>query len=98
MLINVTGWLTVIRRINGTVDFNKTWNEYKVGFGDVSHEHWIGNDNLNLLTYYYNTTVKFELEAFNGDKFVMKYSTFKVKNEASKYQLSIFGYSGRMYY
>ena len=92
------GWLTVIKRINGTVDFGKTWNEYKIGFGDISHEYWIGNDNLHLITNYYNTTVKFELEAFNGDKFIMRFSTFKVKDEASKYQLSISGYDGRMYY
>jgi len=33
------------RRFNGQVVFhNRTWNEYKNGFGDVAGEFWLGKE------------------------------------------------------
>lgn len=36
------------RRMNGKVDFYRSWKEYKYGFGNVSEEHWIGMHNLTF--------------------------------------------------
>ena len=30
------------RRINGSVNFHRGWNEYEKGFGPKDGEHWIG--------------------------------------------------------
>ncbi|KAL3843135.1 hypothetical protein ACJMK2_021087 [Sinanodonta woodiana] len=38
------------RRLNGQVDFYRTWEDYKKGFGDLSGEFWLGNEKLHLLT------------------------------------------------
>lgn len=38
------GWMVVQRRFSGELDFNRTWEEYKQGFGDLSSEFWLGNE------------------------------------------------------
>ncbi|XP_064616509.1 angiopoietin-1-like [Liolophura sinensis] len=40
------GWILVQSRKRGVQDFNKTWEEYKNGFGDFSSEFWLGNELL----------------------------------------------------
>ena len=38
MEIDGGSWIVFQKRFNGSVDFNKKWNEYKNGFGDKSVE------------------------------------------------------------
>ena len=30
------------RRVDGTVNFIRPWNQYKDGFGNASSEYWLG--------------------------------------------------------
>ncbi|XP_064601740.1 ficolin-3-like [Liolophura sinensis] len=45
-LSKLKGWMVVQFRNSGQQDFNKTWQEYKVGFGNLSSEFWLGNEYL----------------------------------------------------
>ncbi|XP_062990269.1 fibroleukin [Elgaria multicarinata webbii] len=88
------GWTVFQRRQDGSTNFNRTWNEYKNGFGNLSGEFWLGNDKIHLLTKSKNMQLRIELEDFNGKKEYAKYDQFYVANEFLKYRLSIGSYSG----
>ncbi|XP_071795596.1 uncharacterized protein [Asterias amurensis] len=45
-----TGWIVFQRRYNGSVNFNRSWADYKDGFGSMDGEFWLGNEILHKLT------------------------------------------------
>ncbi|OPL32833.1 angiopoietin-related 7-like protein, partial [Mytilus galloprovincialis] len=38
-------WTVIQRHVDFIVNFTRTWNEYKEGFGNVSGEHWLNRKN-----------------------------------------------------
>ncbi|XP_062604379.1 ficolin-1-like [Saccostrea cucullata] len=88
------GWTTIQKREDGDLDFYRTWNEYKEGFGNASKNYWLGNDAIYVLTRHKDQELRVELQRFNGEKAYAKYSTFYIGNEDSKYILTVSGYSG----
>ncbi len=36
--------------MDGSVDFYRTWDEYKFGFGNLQGEFWLGNDHIHKIT------------------------------------------------
>ncbi|KAI8486975.1 Fibrinogen- domains (FReDs) [Branchiostoma belcheri] len=88
------GWTVIQRRQDGSVDFNRTWEGYKRGFGNKTGEYWLGNENIHLLTAHKNYRVRFDLQDWEGQTRFAEYSTFRVSGEEDQYQLEISGYSG----
>ncbi|XP_076152300.1 fibrinogen-like 2a [Alosa pseudoharengus] len=88
------GWTVIQRRLNGSVSFNRSWAEYKRGFGDPRAELWLGNDLLHLLTKAKDMVLRIELEDMGGVREYAKYERFYVANELLRYRLSVSGYSG----
>ncbi|XP_058481187.1 fibrinogen-like 2a [Solea solea] len=88
------GWTVIQQRLNGSVSFNRTWVEYKKGFGNHRGEFWLGNDHIHLLTKAKDMVLRIELEDFEGVREYAKYDQFYVANEFLRYRLSLSGYSG----
>ena len=90
MSVDGGGWTVFQRRKDGSVDFYRKWNDYENGFGDVSGEFWLGNKWIHRLTSLGTTELRIDFE--NGK--YAKYSSFAVGDAASKYTLTVSGYSG----
>jgi len=74
---------------------NRTWAEFKVGFGDPSGNYWLGNDRLSQLTANNRYKLRFDLQSRDtGNWYYAEYSTFIVQSEADNYRLQVRGFSG----
>ncbi|XP_060922662.1 fibrinogen alpha chain [Limanda limanda] len=91
------GWLLVQQRESGALSFNRTWAEYRDGFGSVDAqgkgESWVGNQNLHLLTNQGETMMKVELEDWDEGVATAEY-TIRVGSEGEGYPLHVSGYTG----
>ena len=88
------GWTVIQRRKDGSVDFHRNWANYKLGFGNLTGEFWLGNDKIHELTSNGNTELRVELEDWDGNTAYAKYGIFKVADESKKYKLTVGSYSG----
>ena len=78
---------------------NRSWAEFKEGFGDPSGNYWLGNDLLSQLTANYRCKLRFDLQQRDtGNWYYAEYSTFIVQSEADNYTLQVDGFSGNVSY
>ncbi|KAJ0029251.1 hypothetical protein NQD34_004248 [Periophthalmus magnuspinnatus] len=89
------GWTVLQRRHDGSVNFNRSWAEYRDGFGQLDGgEFWLGNNRIHLLTRDRNMELRVELEDFEGLQAYAQYQLFKVLSERMRFRLLVDGYSG----
>ncbi|XP_078804279.1 angiopoietin-1 isoform X2 [Oryzias latipes] len=88
------GWTLFQRRFNGSLDFQRSWREYKAGFGDTLGEHWLGNEVLYQLTSQSQYTMRVELKDWEGNSAHAQYDRFTLTSERQQYRLYLRGYSG----
>ncbi|XP_033647728.1 ficolin-3-like [Asterias rubens] len=85
---NNEGFIVIQRRYDGSVDFNRNWNEYKEGFGDLTGEFWWGNKNLRSFTEPGNSwKLRVSLHAFGGTNKTYDYGVFSIDGES--YDLTV---------
>ncbi|XP_061390030.1 angiopoietin-2-like [Musca vetustissima] len=90
-------WTTIVRRMDGSVNFYRNWRSYKMGFGNPPHgEYFIGLERLHeLTTAVPNIELKVILRDWQGEDRYALYDGFQIGNEAEKYRLKVLGkYSG----
>ncbi|POI26811.1 hypothetical protein CIB84_009439, partial [Bambusicola thoracicus] len=82
---NGGGWTVLQRREDGSVDFHRTWKEYKIGFGDPAGEYWLGNEFVSQLTNQKRYVLKIILKDWEGNEAYTLYDQFYLANEEQKY-------------
>ena len=88
------GWTMFHRRQDGSVDFYRGWNDYKAGCGQISGEFWLGNDKILRLTASRPSTLRVELEDWQGVRVYARYDKFKIGDEQAQYRIEVGSYSG----
>ena len=87
MLSNGEGWTTILKRKDGSVDFNGNWEAYKKGFGNPNTEFYIGNEALHQMTSGRQVFLKLEGTSFAGETKNAIFKGFYIENEINKYRL-----------
>uniref|UniRef100_A0A8C9XAT2 Fibrinogen C-terminal domain-containing protein n=1 Tax=Sander lucioperca TaxID=283035 RepID=A0A8C9XAT2_SANLU len=80
------------RRMDGTVNFYRGWDQYKTGFGIAAGEYWLGLESLYHLTLRKRYELLVDMEDFDGNKAFARYSSFSIDPESSGYRLHISGF------
>ena len=86
------GWTVILRQrknINVHVDFNRTWDEYEDGFGNLNTEFWIGLRSIHCLTTRDDVDLLIDLRQAGGSRMTWTYHKFKVDGFSEKYRLHI---------
>ncbi|XP_018432076.1 PREDICTED: angiopoietin-2-like isoform X4 [Nanorana parkeri] len=88
------GWTVIQHRKDGSVNFHRTWKEYREGFGTPSGEYWLGNEFVHQLTSQGSNNLRIQLRDWDGNEAYSLYDTFSLGNEELNYRLNLRGYSG----
>ena len=88
------GWLVIQRRQDGSVDFNRFWWEYEMGFGSLTGEFWYGLRALHCLTGQGGWEMRMDIKLANGTNIFLQYEQFKVASAKDKYKLTVGGFQG----
>ena len=95
MLTYGGGWTVIQRRTDGSVDFFRNWNDYKIGFGNLEKEFWLGNENIHRLTKHTKMEIRFDFYGRSGTKVDATYYSFYIDGEDANYRVRVGRYDGR---
>ena len=88
------GWITIQRRIDNSVDFYLTWDDYVQEFGTEDGNFWLGLDRIHCLTSRGQTELHISVVSASGATAHIVYDSFHITDSSNKYVLSIGDYSG----
>ncbi|KFV41905.1 Tenascin-R, partial [Tyto alba] len=87
------GWIVFQRRQNGLTDFFRKWADYRVGFGNLEDEFWLGLDNIHKITSQGRYELRIDMRDGQEAAYAY-YDKFSVGDSRSLYKLRIGDYNG----
>ncbi|PAA91134.1 hypothetical protein BOX15_Mlig025725g1 [Macrostomum lignano] len=80
------------QRLTGDVLFNRTWDEYVLGFGNVSTDFWAG---LTLINEFgkTNRTIRIEMTTVDNEFYWQESANFTVGNASTNYTMHVDQYN-----
>ncbi|XP_061187095.1 fibroleukin-like [Saccostrea echinata] len=79
------------RRVYDYERFNRTWSEYKKGFGSTGTGYWLGNDLIHNLTVEKATSLYVSITLTAGATLYERYDQFYITVEADGYRIQLTG-------
>ena len=80
------GWMAFQRRFDGSVNFERNWNDYKKSFGNHDSEYWLGNDLLHELTSSRRHNLFVLATDFSEVSQTKRFSHFTIGSKQEKYK------------
>jgi len=102
-LSNKTGWTVIQKRMNGEVDFEKNWDKYVTGFGNITGEHWVGLENIYSITSQLlyrqfdqktekpGPRLRIDFEDWDGFRAFTEFDNFIINGPTFKYKINFVG-------
>ncbi|XP_055620393.1 protein scabrous [Toxorhynchites rutilus septentrionalis] len=87
-------WTTIQRRQDGSVDFNRSWEDYANGFGSPAGEFWIGNQALHHLTNDNCSMLRIVMQDIYDNTWFADYDAFRIGSREAGFRLELAGYNG----
>ncbi|XP_073936025.1 angiopoietin-related protein 3 isoform X2 [Castor canadensis] len=88
-------WTLIQHRIDGSENFNETWENYKYGFGRLDGEFWLGLEKIHSIVKQSNYILRIELEDWKDNKHHIEYS-FHLGNQETDYTLHVVEIAGNV--
>ncbi|EDV96723.1 angiopoietin-related protein 7 isoform X2 [Drosophila grimshawi] len=85
------GWTVIMNRSADDISFERSWLEYKEGFGNLAGDFFIGLDKLHALTTSSLHELRIWLQDFDGNVAIAGYDSFLISGEKELYALSLLG-------
>ncbi|XP_068158655.1 microfibril-associated glycoprotein 4 isoform X2 [Drosophila tropicalis] len=85
------GWTVVLNRYDGSEDFNRKWTDYKIGFGPLTNEFFIGLEKLHQLSSSDNYELLVQLQNRKQELRYAVYDHFSIGSESEQYRLNVLG-------
>ncbi|XP_058123231.1 ryncolin-1-like [Anopheles ziemanni] len=86
------GWIVLLRRFDGSVNFTRDWMDYRDGFGTVEGEYWLGLEKIHRITAADYFQLLVHLKDHDGTVKTALYDEFEVANESTGYRLHLGSY------
>ncbi|XP_013404862.1 angiopoietin-related protein 1-like [Lingula anatina] len=83
------GWTYIQRRTGPELNFDRTWDEYRAGFGFNQGDHWVGNELVHAITYGKSYRLKVRLDSYNNNTYYITYDDFYLESEDQNYALNL---------
>ena len=96
VVMSVFDWIIIHQHLGKDFDWNRTWDEYKAGFGSIDENFWFGLEKMHLLTKCKRYRLRVEMQDRESNLwYSAEYWSFKIGDELNdKYRLNVSGYSG----
>ncbi|KFV62550.1 Angiopoietin-related protein 3, partial [Dryobates pubescens] len=88
-----SSWTVIQNRVDGSLDFNQTWDAYTNGFGDLKEEFWLGLNKTYSITKQGDYILRIELQDWRGNKRYIQYA-FSLGGPETDYTLQLQRISG----